>query len=238
MAKQATIGITSSTTLDGDETLDGLVSAIRACRVCHERPHHGKPMAHVPRPVLQVSETARICIAGQAPGSRVHESGRPFDDPSGARLRQWLAISDAAFYDPAKVAILPMGFCFPGLGPRGSDLPPRRECAEIWRLQLFRHLPDLELFLVIGSYAQQWHLGREASRLGVNATMQAWRRVYQATRSPRIIPLPHPSWHNNKWLKLNPWFESDLLPVLRADARRLLSQSAHSDEGGQQSDDC
>ncbi|HVX36829.1 MAG TPA: uracil-DNA glycosylase family protein [Hyphomicrobium sp.] len=223
MPKRATVSLASSPASDGDETFDALVSAIRACRICHERPRHGKPMAHVPRPVLQVSETARICIAGQAPGSRVHESGRPFDDPSGVRLRQWLEISDAAFYDSAKVAILPMGFCFPGLGPGGSDLPPRRECAEIWRRRLFSHLPDLELVLVIGSYAQQWHLGREASKQGVNATVQEWRRIYQATPSPRIMPLPHPSWHNNKWLKLNPWFESDLLPVLRADVRRLLS---------------
>jgi len=208
-----------------DESLEAYVAAIRACRVCRDRPRYGRALDHEPRPVIQVSRTARICIASQAPGTRVHESGRPFDDPSGVRLRQWMGIEERDFYDSSRVAILPMGFCFPGLRPDGSDLPPRRECKEVWRGQLFAHLPDLELFLVIGGYAQRWHLGPAVARQGVTETVRRWHRIYRATPSHRIYPLPHPSWHNNKWLKQNPWFESDLLPVLQADIRDVLSPS-------------
>lgn len=202
--------------------LDGLVRSIRACRICRDNPRYGKPLGHEPRPILQISKTARICVAGQAPGTRVHKSGRPFDDPSGVRLRQWLGIDETAFYDSSKIAIIGMGFCFPGLSPDGSDLPPRRECAEIWRATLFPHLPNVKLCVVIGRYAQRWHLGQEAAKQGVNQTVQQWRDVYDADQSLRRIPLPHPSWHNNRWLECNPWFDTDLLPVLRADVRRLL----------------
>ncbi|WP_441710376.1 uracil-DNA glycosylase family protein [Hyphomicrobium sp. 2TAF46] len=204
------------------DALDGLVKSIRACRVCHDNPRYGKPLPHEPRPIVQVSNTARICVVGQAPGTRVYKSGRPFDDPSGVRLRQWLGIDETAFYDSSKIAIIGMGFCFPGLKPDGSDLPPRRECAEIWRAKLFAHLPNVKLYLFIGGYAQRWHLGPKAAREGVNQTVQQWRDVYDAEPSSRRIPLPHPSWHNNKWLERNTWFDTDLLPVLRANVRRLL----------------
>lgn len=203
-------------------SVDELLTSIRACRVCRDQPLYGKPLDHEPRPILQVSDMARICIASQAPGTRVQKSGRPFDDPSGVRLRQWLAIEESAFYDSSKVAIIPMGFCFPGLRADGSDLPPRRECAEIWRTKLFAQLPNLKLLLVIGSYAQRWHLGRDATRQGVNQTVQRWREIYEADASLRKFPLPHPSWHNNRWLIRNPWFETDLLPVMRANVRNAL----------------
>jgi uracil-DNA glycosylase len=208
------------------EKLDTLASAIRACRICRDQPRYGKPLPHEPRPVLQVSETVRICIASQAPGTRVHASGRPFDDPSGVRLRQWMGIDEADFYDSSKVAILPMGFCFPGLRSDGSDLPPRRECAEIWRERLFARLPNLKLLLAIGGYAQRRHFGAIATRQGVNDTVRLWREIYESDPSRHTFPLPHPSWHNNRWLKINPWFETELLPVLRQDVRRLLSIDA------------
>jgi uracil-DNA glycosylase len=205
-----------------DETLEDLLNAIRACRICRDEPRYGKPLPHEPRPILQVSRAARICIASQAPGTRVHDSGRPFDDPSGVRLRDWMGISEADFYDASKVAIIPMGFCFPGLRSDGSDLPPRRECAEIWRTRLLAHLPNLELLLAIGGHAQRWHLGKAAVRSGVDPTVRAWRSVYRTPAPPRILPLPHPSWHNNRWITRNPWFEAELLLALRADVRRLL----------------
>lgn len=207
------------------ESLDALVRAIRACRVCRDAPRYGKPLGHEPRPVIQVSRTARICIASQAPGTRVHNSGRPFDDPSGVRLRQWLEIDESAFYDASKLAIIPMGFCFPGLSAGGSDLPPRRECAEIWRERLFARLPNIRLLLVIGGHAQRWHLGPGVARQGVNETVRQWRQIYQANPRMRTLPLPHPSWRNSGWLKRNPWFETEMLPVLRADVRALLSDA-------------
>jgi uracil-DNA glycosylase len=198
------------------------VSAIRACRVCHDQPLYGKPFAHEPRPIVQVSETARVCIASQAPGTRAHETGRPFNDPSGVRLRQWLGVDEQEFYDASRIAIVPMGFCFPGLRPDGSDLPPRRECPEIWRMRLFARLPNIRLLLVIGSYAQRWHLGPAAARQGVDETVRRWRQVYRADPAMRVLPLPHPSWRNSGWLKRNPWFEAELLPVLRAEVRGLI----------------
>jgi uracil-DNA glycosylase len=133
-----------------------------------------------------------------------------------------MGISEADFYDASKVAIIPMGFCFPGLRSDGSDLPPRRECAEIWRTRLLAHLPNLELLLAIGGHAQRWHLGKAAVRPGVDPTVRAWRRVYRTPAPLRILPLPHPSWHNNRWITRNPWFEAGLLLALHADVRRLL----------------
>ena len=131
---------------------------IRACRVCRDAPRYGAPLSHEPRPVFQVSPSARICIAGQAPGVRVHASGRPYTDPSGVRLRSWLGIGEDVFYDPEIVAVVAMGFCFPGLDANGGDLPPRRECAELWRKRMFAALPNLELILLVGQYAQKWYL--------------------------------------------------------------------------------
>ena len=163
---------------------------------------------------------------GQAPGVRVHASGRPFTDPSGVRLRHWLGIGEEIFYDPTKVAIVPMGFCFPGLDAKGGDLPPRRECAETWRARLFHRLPDLELLLLVGQYAQSWRLGAAAVAAGLTETVGKWRDVYRSDDPPRLMPMPHPSWRNNAWLKRNPWFELELLPALRADVAQLVGAAA------------
>jgi uracil-DNA glycosylase len=203
--------------------LDRLLAAIRACRICCDRPL-GKPLPHEPRPVLIASATATVCVVGQAPGTRVHASGRPFTDPSGDRLRAWMDVDADTFYDAEKIAIVPMGFCFPGLDAKGSDLPPRRECAPAWRAEVFAALPSIELLLVIGSYAQRWHLG-DLARLTLTETVADWRAIMAASEGrggPLAIPLPHPSWRNNAWIKRHPWFEADLLPVLRARIRRAL----------------
>jgi uracil-DNA glycosylase len=200
------------------ETLDGLLDDIRACRICREAP--ARPLPHEPRPVLAASATARILIASQAPGVRVHQSGIPFDDRSGDRLREWLGLTREAFYDVRRMAIVPMGFCFPGLDRHGGDLPPRRECAPAWRARLLGLMPRIELLLVIGRYAQAWHLPEERGA-AVDATVRDWRRIFERPGKPRMLPLPHPSWRNTAWLRRNPWFEAELLPVLRAEVRRL-----------------
>jgi uracil-DNA glycosylase len=203
-------------------SLDVLVEELRACRICRDAPRYGRPLAHEPRPVFQVSRAARLCIAGQAPGARVHASGRPFTDPSGVRLRQWLRLGEEVFYDPKRVAIVPMGFCFPGLDAKGGDLPPRRECAEIWHADFFERLPNLELVLLVGQYAQKWHLGPTPAACNLTETVSRWRDVYRSGTRPRVMPMPHPSWRNNAWLKRNAWFETELLPVLRAEVSRLV----------------
>ena len=186
-----------------------LIARVRACRLCE----HELPLGA--RPVVQVHPDARILIAGQAPGRKVHETGIPFDDPSGTRLREWLGITSECFYDPHTVALLPMGFCYPGTGKSG-DLPPRPECAATWRQPLLDQLPQLELTLLVGQYAQAWHLG--GPRVGVTARVREWRSHW-----PGIVPLPHPSPRNNRWLAQNPWFESDLLPELRIRVREIVS---------------
>ncbi|MGI9407685.1 MAG: uracil-DNA glycosylase family protein [Hyphomicrobiaceae bacterium] len=188
--------------------------------MCRDEPK-GKPLPHEPRPVLVASSTARICICGQAPGTRVHASGRPFTDPSGDRLREWMGISEEIFYDPDRVAIIPMGFCFPGLDAKGGDLPPRKECAPLWREKVFGAMPQLELVLLVGLYAQKWHLGKKA-HTSLTATVTDWRSIYDPDASPRFLPTPHPSWRNNAWLKRHPWFEAKLLPVLRSDVASLV----------------
>jgi uracil-DNA glycosylase len=151
----------------------------------------------------------------------VHASGIPFTDASGDRLREWMGVSPQEFYDESRVAIIPMGFCFPGQDENGGDLPPRAECAKLWHKSLFDRLPQLELVLAVGSYSQAWHLGSE---MGANlqATMLDWRQHLRRKRQPRILPLPHPSWRNNGWLRRNPWFEEELLPVLRREVRKFL----------------
>ncbi|CAO4150387.1 hypothetical protein LPLAFNJD_LOCUS3185 [Methylorubrum aminovorans] len=206
-----------------EKTFDATVARLRACRLCRDAPLSGAPLPHEPRPVVQGSATARLLIASQAPGNRAHRSGIPFSDPSGRRLRAWLRLDEAAFYDPARVAILPMGACFPGLGAKGGDRPPRRECAPTWRADLLAGLPQLDLILVIGQYAQAWHLGPRPG--GLTETVAGWRAILDASARPRVLPLPHPSWRNNGWLRTNPWFEAELLPVLRAEVVRVMADT-------------
>ncbi len=204
--------------------LEALVAQIRRCRICRDAPK-GKPLPHEPRPVLRVSATARIAVCGQAPGTRVHASGMPFTDPSGDRLRAWMGVTPEEFYDVSRIAIVPMGFCFPGLDEKGGDLPPRRECAPQWRDQVLGQLRQLELVLLVGQYALRWHLGPLARR-GLTDTVRDWRAVMALSERPRCIPLPHPSWRNNAWIKKHPWFEAELLPVLQNEVRRLLRGSS------------
>lgn len=185
-----------------------LMEDVRACSLCAA----DLPMG--PRPVLQMHPQARILIAGQAPGRKVHASGIPFADASGDRLRNWLGLSPQVFYDPQSVAILPMGFCYPGTGKAG-DLPPRPECALTWRKTLLAELRNLQLTLVIGQYALAYHLPGSPS---VTAAVQSWRNSW-----PRIVPLPHPSPRNQRWLKQNPWFEESLLPRLREQVAKVLA---------------
>nr|WP_246476297.1 uracil-DNA glycosylase family protein [Roseibium litorale] len=197
-----------------------LAEEISGCRICVDSPR-AKPLPHEPRPVIQLSPTARICICGQAPGTRVHASGRPFTDPSGDRLRDWMGIGEEIFYDAQKLAIVPMGLCFPGLDAKGGDLPPRPECRQTWHDRIFAAMPQIELILVIGQYAQAYHLGG-ARKGSLTETVSAWRDYWDAGVVPRVLPMPHPSWRNNAWLRKNPWFETDLLPVLRAEVKRLV----------------
>lgn len=201
------------------DRLATLEKRISACRICVDDPI-GAPLPHEPRPVLRVSSTARICVCGQAPGTRVHASGIPFDDRSGDRLRDWMGVTREEFYDVSRIAIVPMGFCFPGLDAKGGDLPPRKECAQTWHAVLFAALPRFDLVLLTGAYAQKWHLGREV-RPSLSETVRHWRH-YVEGRSPRYLPLPHPSWRNIGWLKRNPWFEEEVVPYLRAEIRKLL----------------
>jgi uracil-DNA glycosylase len=190
--------------------LERIAADIRGCRLCE---------AHLePRPVFRVSSTARLLIAGQAPGTRVHASGTPFTDPSGNRLRDWLGLDPATFYDQTRVAIVPMGFCFPGLDAKGGDKPPRPECARTWHAGLIRELRSVRFRVLIGTYAQKWHLG-ERAKSTLTDTVAAW-----ADYLPDAIPVPHPSWRNNAWLKKNPWFEHETLPALRAGVVRALAQ--------------
>lgn len=200
--------------------LERLSARIRACRICVESPD-GPPLPHEPRPVFRVSETARLAIVSQAPGTRVHASGIPFTDASGERLRYWLGVTADEFYDTARVAIVPMGFCFPGHDPKGGDLPPRPECAHHWHKLLFSNLPQLELVVIPGQYGQRWHLGTD-SGASLTETVRDWRRIAARPGTTTHIPLPHPSWRNNGWLRANPWFEAELLPFLRARVRRVL----------------
>jgi uracil-DNA glycosylase len=202
------------------EELEDFAARVRACRICVQNPV-GRPLPHEPRPVLRPSSSARILIASQAPGTKVHMSGMPFTDASGDRLRNWLGVSGEEFYDTTKFAIVPMGFCFPGQDAKGGDLPPRRECAAAWRAPLMALMPRIGLVLTIGSYAQSWHMG-VARRPSLTETVMDWRAIWDAPTNPKVLPLPHPSWRNTGWLKRNPWFEIDLLPFLRSEIRYRL----------------
>lgn len=187
---------------------DQLVQQVRACTLCKDVLTEG------PRPVVQLSRSSRILVVGQAPGRKVHETGIPFNDPSGDRLRQWMGVDREQFYNEEQVAILPMGFCFPGTGKSG-DLPPRPECAETWREALLARLDKVELTLVVGQYAQAWHL--PDSRKSVTDNVKAWREYW-----PGLLPMPHPSPRNIRWLKSNPWFEQEVIPRLQARIGELL----------------
>lgn len=192
------------------EPFDQLLARVRDCRLC------AAEMDHEPRPVLRGRPSARLLIAGQAPGMRVFKTGIPFNDPSGDRLRQWLGIGRETFYDEERIAILPMGFCYPGTFERGGDRPPRPECAPAWRADLIRGLPEIRLTVAIGAYAQAWHLGPRA-RGSLTETVGDFRAYL-----PEVFPLPHPSWRNNAWLSRNPWFSTEALPALRAAVAALL----------------
>lgn len=201
--------------------LEEITARIRACRVCAEA---SAPLPHAPRPVLRVSPTARLLIASQAPGNLVNQTGVPFNDPSGNRLRDWMGVDRETFYDVSRIAIVPMGFCFPGNDAAGGDLPPRPECRKLWHHALFAALPQIETVLAIGRYAQDYHFSRLGHAMprgaSVSQTVARWRE-FQGV-APLIFPLPHPSWRNTGWLKKNPWFEGEVLPVLRAEVARLI----------------
>lgn len=187
-----------------------LLTDVRACTLCRES------FDHEPRPVLRASATARLLIVGQAPGTRVHATGIPWNDPSGNRLREWLRLDKDVFYDEGRIAIMPMGFCFPGQDDKGADLPPRPECARTWHPPLLEALPQIDLTLLVGSYAQKYYL-EGAMKKTMTEIVCHWRDYL-----PRFLTLPHPSWRNTGWLKKNPWFEKELLPELQARVRACL----------------
>jgi uracil-DNA glycosylase len=191
-------------------TLERLLTAVRQCRACEQHLPLG------PHPVLQAGAAARILIVGQAPGARVHATGTPWNDPSGERLRKWMGVDANTFYDVSQFAIIPMGYCYPGRGKSG-DLPPRRECATLWLDHLLAKLPQIELTLLIGLHAQRHFLGSRR-KLSLTSTVKAWREF-----APEYLPLPHPSARNTPWFQRNPWFDHELLPVLR---ERIKSLSA------------
>jgi uracil-DNA glycosylase len=189
-------------------SFSSLLADVRACTICKDHLPLG------PRPVLQMHPKARILIAGQAPGRKVHDSGVPFDDPSGKRLREWLGVTREVFYDPKQIALLPMGFCYPG-SARSGDLPPRPECAPAWRQQLLAKLQHVQLTLVLGRYAQSYHFGK--TNVSLTELVRSWRSYW-----PDMIPLPHPSPRNNLWLRRNPWFDAEVVPALRQQVAEIL----------------
>lgn len=193
-----------------EDSFDSLLKDVRACRACEG----ALPLG--PRPVLRGSASARLLIVGQAPGLRVHETGIPWNDPSGDRLRSWMGVDRSLFYDETRIAIIPMGFCYPGRNERGGDLPPRNECAGLWLDGLLESLPHVELTLLFGQYALRRYLGKRGKK-DLTETVRAWRD-YQ----PRYLPMPHPSWRNNAWLKRHPWFEDEVVPFLRGRVREVL----------------
>jgi uracil-DNA glycosylase len=193
-------------------SLEAVLAEIRACRACAgEWPHE-------PRPVVRVSAATRLLICGQAPGRRVHESGLPFDDPSGVRLRDWMGIDRATFYDHAAIGVAAQAFCFPGTDPAGADYPPPPRCAALWRKRLLAELPNVELTLLVGRPAQLWALGKRAGG-SMTETARAWRAFL-----PDSLVLPHPSWRNTAWLRKNPWFEDEVAPYLRQRVALILGR--------------
>ena len=225
------------------ETPEQLYATIRQCRICRDAPV-GPPLPIEPNPVLSISSKARLLIAGQAPGNLADKTTKPFNDPSGVRLRDWLGIDETIFYDPDKLAILPMGFCFPGTDAKGGDKPPRTECSMTWHARVMAAMPQVALVLAIGLYAQRFHIvgnGVGGRRPNLTETVADWRSVLNGTQTDAsdigdvasmsvpgrgrfapVVPLPHPSWRNNGWLKRNPWFAEDLLPELRRRVAALV----------------
>ena len=196
--------------MDEGAGLQQLLTEIRACRAC------AGELPHAPRPVISVTAATRLLICGQAPGRRVHESGQPFTDPSGDRLRAWMGVDAATFYGDGRIGVAAMAFCYPGTAPSGGDHPPAVRCAELWRPRLMAALQP-ELTLLVGSYAQAWHLGRR-TKANMTETVAAWRGYL-----PEFLPLPHPSWRNTAWLKRNPWFEAETVPYLQARVAAMLA---------------
>lgn len=192
------------------DELPALLARIRACTHCAQNLPLG------PRPVVRAAESARLMIVGQAPGTRVHETGIPWNDRSGERLRDWLRIDAGTFYDETRIAIVPTGFCYPGVNARGGDLPPRPECAPLWHPEVVAHLPNLRLTLLVGQYAQAYYLGKRRKKT-LTETVRAF-----AEYEPDYLPLPHPSWRTTGWQKRNPWFDADLLPEVRRRVHALL----------------
>jgi len=192
--------------------LDALLADIAACRAC--APY----LPHTPRPVVRVSEATRLLICGQAPGRLVHETGLPFNDPSGVRLRDWMGIDRETFYGRPEIGVAAMAFCFPGTTPRGGDYPPPPRCAALWRKPLLAALPNVELTLLVGSHAQAWALGARM-KANMTDTVAAWRDYVDQG----VLPLPHPSWRNTAWLKRNPWFDAELAPYLRRRVAGILA---------------
>jgi uracil-DNA glycosylase len=209
----------SATTKPSDAPPDPAAS-VAACRICADR-FAATATAHQPRPVVWFRPSARLLIAGQAPGARVHASGQPFTDPSGDRLRDWLGLTADAFYDRDRVAIVPMAFCFPGYDAKGADLPPPPICARTWRAGVLAALPNIRLVLAVGGAAIRWHIGPGP----MTGQVADWRRH----AAGGVFPLPHPSWRNTGWLKRHPWFQADLLPDLRRAVRSALSDQPPSD---------
>jgi uracil-DNA glycosylase len=191
-------------------SLDAVLADIAACRAC------AGELGHEPRPVTMVTSETRLLICGQAPGRRVHESGVPFTDPSGERLRGWMGIDGETFYGRPEIGVAAMAFCFPGTSPKGGDYPPPPRCAKLWRPRLLANLPKVELTLLVGSYAQAWALGALAKE-NMTETVRAWRDY-----APGILPMPHPSWRNTGWLRRNPWFEAEMTPYLRRRVQGIL----------------
>lgn len=191
------------------QNYSSLIKDVKNCTICAEH----LPMG--PNPVFQVDPKAKILIVGQAPGKRVHETSIPFNDPSGDRLREWMGVDKDIFYDAGRIAILPMGFCYPGTGKSG-DLPPRKECAQAWREKLLASMPNIQLTLIIGQYAMDWHL-KDQKKKTLTETVQAWREYW-----PERLPLPHPSPRNNLWLKKNPWFEEVVIPKLQIQISKII----------------
>jgi uracil-DNA glycosylase family 4 len=194
------------------DDLQTLIAEMRQCRLCEAE------MQRAPNPVFQLSETAKVLVAGQAPGNLADTTGVPFNDPSGDRLRDWMGVTREEFYDASRVAILPMGLCFPGYDAKGGDLPPMKRCADVWRQRVLNQMPGIDVILLIGGYAQRWHLGPRMGKT-LTETVSNWKSY----SSERMFTIPHPSWRNSAWLKRNPWFEADVLPEVRRAVRSALS---------------